>query len=193
MPRPFAARLDNFVLELLVPGPVYIPLEQLFPLHALRVFRPGWQNDLKHFCVGHADVQWLSFAGMIPAQALFARAARLDLQQAVAAQPLSLKRIVVIVLIVLIDLTTSWIHRAFHQVPWPWNFHAIHDSSRCLDWLDGSCINVVDVIVTRAPRSCRCSSSAWRQRRCTPVSCSCRSTPRSSTPPCAGSFQCCAG
>ena len=48
---------------------------------------------------------------MIPAQALFARAVRLDLQQAVAAQPLSLK------LIVLIDRTTSWIHRAFHQVP----------------------------------------------------------------------------
>ena len=187
MPRPFAAGLDYFMLELLVLGPVHIPLEQLFPLHAQCVFRPGWQNDLKHFYVGDADVQLLSFAGMIPAQAQFARAVHLDFQQAVAAQPLSLK------LIVLVDLTTSWIHRAFHQVPWSWNFHSIHDSSRCMDWLVGSRINVVDVIVTRAPRSCRCLSLAWRQRRRRPVSCSRRSTPRSSTPPCAGSFRCCAG
>ena len=49
MPRPFAAGLDYFVFELLVLGPVYIPLEHLFPLHAQCVFRPGWQNDLKHF------------------------------------------------------------------------------------------------------------------------------------------------
>ncbi len=42
-----------------------------------------------------------------------------------------------------------WIHRAFHHVPWLWRFHAVHHSSRVLDWLAGSRLHVVDVIATR--------------------------------------------
>jgi sterol desaturase/sphingolipid hydroxylase (fatty acid hydroxylase superfamily) len=146
-PRAFSAGLDYFVLELLVLGLVFIPLENLFALRDQRVFREGWQTDLKHFFVSHAGVQLLSFAGMIPAQALFAWAVRLDFQQAVAAQPLWLQ---FIEMVVAVDLATYWVHRAFHQVPWLWNFHAIHHSSRKMDWLAGSRMHVVDVVVTRA-------------------------------------------
>ena len=146
-PRGFFAGLDYFVLELLVLGLVFIPLEGLFALREQRVFREGWQTDLKHFFVSHAGVQLLSFAGMIPAQVMFAWAVQLDFQKSVAAQPLWLQFIEIIFTV---DLMTYWIHRAFHQVPWLWNFHAIHHSSRKMDWLAGSRMHIVDVMVTRA-------------------------------------------
>lgn len=145
--RAFSAGLDYFVLELLVLGLVFMPMEALFPLRAQRVLRTGWQTDLKHFFVSHAGVQLLSFAGMIPAQVLFAWAVKLDFQQAVAAQPLWLQ---FLEMIVVVDFATYWIHRAFHQMPWLWNFHAIHHSSREMDWLAGSRMHPVDVVVTRA-------------------------------------------
>jgi lathosterol oxidase len=41
------------------------------------------------------------------------------------------------------------VHRAFHRVPLLWRFHAIHHSSVALDWLAGSRLHLVDVVVTR--------------------------------------------
>ncbi len=48
--------LDSFVLELLVLGLIFIPLERLFALHTQRIFRQGWQTDLEHFFVSHVGV-----------------------------------------------------------------------------------------------------------------------------------------
>jgi sterol desaturase/sphingolipid hydroxylase (fatty acid hydroxylase superfamily) len=147
VPRGFAVGLDYFVLELLVLAFIFVPIEALFPLRAQRVLREGWQTDLKHFFVSHAGVQLLSFSALIPVQVLFAWAVHLDFQQTVAAQPLWLQFIEILLVV---DFATYWIHRAFHQVPWLWNFHAIHHSSLKLDWLAGSRMHLVDVIVTRA-------------------------------------------
>ena len=146
-PRGVSVGLDYFVLELLVLGLVFIPMEALFPLRAQKVLREGWQVDLKHFFVSHVGVQLVSFAALIPAQVLFAWAVRLDFQQAVAAQPVWLQ---IIEMVVVVDFATYWIHRAFHQVPWLWNFHAIHHSSLKMDWLAGSRMHPVDVVITRA-------------------------------------------
>jgi sterol desaturase/sphingolipid hydroxylase (fatty acid hydroxylase superfamily) len=145
--RAVSAGLDYFVLELLVLGLIFIPLEGLFPLRLQRVFREGWQTDLKHFFVSHVGVQLLSFAALIPAQVLLSWAVRLEFQQGVASQPLWLQ---FVEMVALVDLATYWIHRAFHQVPWLWSFHAIHHSSEKLDWLAGSRIHIVDAVVTRA-------------------------------------------
>jgi sterol desaturase/sphingolipid hydroxylase (fatty acid hydroxylase superfamily) len=147
VPRAFSVGLDYFVLELLALALIFVPIEGLFPLRVQPVFREGWQTDLKHFFVSHAGVQLLSFAALIPAQVLFAWAVQLDFQKTVAAQPLWLQ---FVELIFAVDFATYWIHRAFHQVPWMWSFHAIHHSSLKLDWLAGSRMHVVDVLVTRA-------------------------------------------
>jgi lathosterol oxidase len=50
----------------------------------------------------------------------------------------------------LADLFQYGIHRLFHRVPWLWRFHAVHHSSRQLDWLAGSRLHLFDVVVTRA-------------------------------------------
>ena len=142
----FVVGLDYFVLELLVLALLFMPVEALFPLREQRVLREGWQTDLKHFFVSHAGVQLLSFGVLIPAQMFFAWAVHLEFQEAVAAQPLWLQ---VIEIVLVVDFATYWIHRAFHQMPWLWNFHAIHHSSLKLDWLAGSRMHPVDVVVTR--------------------------------------------
>lgn len=145
--RSLSAGLDYFVLELLVLGLLFIPLERAFALREQRIFRAGWQTDLKHFFVSHAGVQLLSFAAMIPAQAFFAWTLQLDFQRRVASQPVWLQFAEILLVV---DFMTYWVHRAFHQLPWLWSFHAIHHSSRELDWLAGSRMHPVDVIVTRA-------------------------------------------
>jgi sterol desaturase/sphingolipid hydroxylase (fatty acid hydroxylase superfamily) len=143
----FSIGLDYFVLELLLLGLLFIPLERAFALREQRIFRAGWQTDLKHFFVSHAGVQLLSFAAMVPAHSLFAWAVQLDFQRAVQAQPAWLQFVEILLVV---DLMTYWVHRAFHQVPWLWNFHAIHHSSLQLDWLAGSRMHLVDVLATRA-------------------------------------------
>jgi sterol desaturase/sphingolipid hydroxylase (fatty acid hydroxylase superfamily) len=144
---PVSAGLDYFVLELLVLGLIFVPLERLFALRKQRIFRQGWQTDLQHFFVSHAGVQLLSFAVLIPAQTLFSWAVSFDFQARVAAQPVWMQFIEILLAA---DLVTYWVHRAFHQVPWLWHFHAIHHSSRELDWLAGSRMHLVDALVTRA-------------------------------------------
>lgn len=143
----FSLGLDYFVLELLVLGLVFVPLEALFPLHAQKVLRAGWQTDVKHFFASHVGVQLVSLAALVPAQWLFAWAVRPAFQQAVAAQPPWLQFVEIVLAV---DFATYWIHRAFHQLPWLWSFHAIHHSSQQMDWLAGSRIHVVDALVTRA-------------------------------------------
>ena len=142
-----SAGLDYFVLELLVLGVIFIPMERLAALHKQRIFRRGWQTDLKHFFVSHVGVQLLSFAALIPAQALFTWAVRFDFQARVASQPVWLQFIEILLAA---DLVTYWVHRTFHRVPWLWNFHAIHHSSQELDWLAGSRMHIVDALATRA-------------------------------------------
>ena len=146
-PRALTAGLDYFVLELLVLGLIFIPIEAIFPLHKQLLFREGWRTDLKHFFVSHAGVQLLSFAALIPVQVLLAWSVQLDFQKVISSQPLWLQ---LVELMFVVDFFTYWIHRAFHVVPWLWNFHAIHHSSEKMDWLAGSRIHVIDAIVTRS-------------------------------------------
>lgn len=147
VPRALSVGLDYFVLELLVLALIFVPLEAQFPLRAQAVLRTGWQTDIKHFFVSHVGVQLFSFAALIPAQVLLGWAVHLDFQQAVAGQALGLQ---FIELIVIVDLAIYWVHRAFHQVPGLWRFHAIHHSSVKMDWLAGSRMHVVDVLITRS-------------------------------------------
>lgn len=146
-PRAFSAGLDYFVLELLVLGLLFIPMERLWSLHPdQKIFRTGWQTDLKHFFVSHAGVQLIAFATLIPVQVAFAWAVKFDFQQKVAAQPLVLQFFEILLCV---DLVSYWVHRAFHKIPWMWNFHAIHHSSLHMDWLAGSRTHLVDTLVNR--------------------------------------------
>jgi lathosterol oxidase len=140
--------LDWFLLNLLVFAVVFVPFERAFPLRpAQRVLRAGWSTDLAYFFVNHVGVQLLTFLSLWPATALAALPALDGIAGAVSAQPVWLQ---VIELMVVADLVQYGVHRAFHHVPALWRFHAIHHSIRELDWLAGSRLHLVDVVLTRA-------------------------------------------
>jgi lathosterol oxidase len=51
--------------------------------------------------------------------------------------------------VVAADLAQSLLHRAYHRVPGLWRLHRVHHSSVHIDWLAGSRLHLVDVVVTR--------------------------------------------
>jgi lathosterol oxidase len=144
--------LDWFVLDLFLLALVFVPLERAFARRPEQpVLRAGWRTDTTHFFVSHVGAQLLTFLTVTPAIVLFHVARWPALQHAVAAQPLWLQ---LIEALLVADLGGYVAHRAFHAVPWLWRFHAIHHSSESLDWLAGSRLHVVDVVVTRAAAFC---------------------------------------
>jgi len=141
------AGLDWFLLNVLVLALLFVPLERAFGrLRAQPIFRPQWRTDLVHFAMSHLLVQATVLLTLAPATLLFAWAVRPALQRAMQAQPLALQFVEIVVVA---DLAEYVVHRAFHRVPWLWRFHAIHHSARAMDWLAGSRLHLLDIVVTR--------------------------------------------
>jgi lathosterol oxidase len=140
------AGLDWFLLDLFLLAAIFVPLEQLFARLDQPIFREGWRTDLWHFGISHLLVQVTVFLTMAPAAIFFRWAVAPELQAAVAAQPLVLQFVEVLIVA---DLTQYAVHRLFHRVPWLWAYHAVHHSSERMDWLAGSRLHLVDIVVTR--------------------------------------------
>jgi len=140
-------RFDWFLVDLLLLSLVYVPLERLFPRVAQPVFRHAFATDLAYFFVNHVLVHVILVLAVLPATTLLGWAHSVPLARAVASQPLFLQ---VAEIIVVADLSQYAIHRLFHAVPFLWRMHAVHHSSKQLDWLAGSRLHLVDVIVVRA-------------------------------------------
>jgi len=145
--QPFTVGLDWFLLNVFLLALVFVPLERAFARRPeQRTFRFGWTTDGVHLMVSHLAVQALTFMTLLPATTLARFWQPEALQRAIRGQPLVVQ---LLEIVLVADLTQYWIHRAFHRVPLLWRFHAIHHSSRVLDWLAGSRLHVVDVIATR--------------------------------------------
>ena len=140
--------LDWFALNVLLVAALFVPLERLWPLRPEQsTFRTGWTTDTLYFLTSHLFVQVTTFLILAPANAAFAAFEGQAWRQAVAAVPLIVQFFAVLLCA---DLAEYGIHRAFHRIPALWRFHAIHHSSLDMDWLAGSRLHIVDVIVTRA-------------------------------------------
>ncbi len=161
--------LDWFALNLLMTGLLFIPLEKLFGrLREQALFRPEWRDDLLYFLVSSLFVQSLSYLSLLPSYTLLAHTQDWHgLRQAVASQPLWLQFIEIMVLT---DFVQYWFHRAFHQIPALWRFHAIHHSAQHMDWLAGSRMHLIEVIALRGLTIIPCTSWALRKRQCTLIS-----------------------
>lgn len=147
VPRAPYLGLDWFLLSLLLTGLVFVPLERAFPLRPeQRVFRDEWTTDVTYFFASHALVQVLSLLILLPAVTVGRWIAVPGLQAVVSGLPLVVQFAGVVVIA---DLTQYWLHRAFHEIPLLWRFHRVHHSSRTLDWIAGSRLHLVDVVVTR--------------------------------------------
>jgi lathosterol oxidase len=139
--------LDWLLLNLFVLALMFVPLERLFAQRPGQpILRTGWPTDLMHFAISHLLVQVTVVLTMLPAALFFYWAASPRFQDLVASQPLVLQ---FVELLVVADLAEYAVHRLFHRVPWLWRFHAIHHSARELDWLAGSRLHLLDIVVTR--------------------------------------------
>ncbi len=139
--------LDWFLLDLLLMSVMFVPLERLFARVSQPIVRNEFGTDLVYFFVGHVLIQVFVFFTVAPATTFFFWARHPSFQTAIASQPL-LVQFVEIVLVS--DLFFYWTHRLFHRVPFLWRAHAVHHSPRQMDWLAGSRLHILEIILVRA-------------------------------------------
>lgn len=148
VPRlPVYLGLDWFLLNILLLAVIFVPLERWWPRRLQSVFRPAWTVDMLYFLVSHLLVQMSTWLNLLPAKVFFAWAVHPGFQEGVRSQPATLQ---FLECAIAADLTEYWVHRLFHRHRWLWPFHAVHHSSTSMDWLAGSRLHLVDVIITRA-------------------------------------------
>lgn len=138
--------LDWFVLNLMITGMLFLPLERLFRRVEQSVFRFEWREDLLYFLISSIFVQSLTYMSMLPAMSVLSFAQLDSIQRFISSQPVWLQFIEIMFLT---DFVQYWVHRVFHQVPFLWRFHAVHHSAQAMDWLAGSRMHVIEIIVLR--------------------------------------------
>ncbi|KQX97972.1 fatty acid hydroxylase [Rhodanobacter sp. Root480] len=139
--------LDWFILDLLGSTLIFVVIEKLFPLYkGQAIFRKEWQTDLKHFAVNHFIVGLALLTVNFLLHHMFGWLVSSDFQQTVQHIPF-LPQLLLCVLVA--DLAQYWTHRAYHEVPFLWRFHAVHHSVKTMDWLAGSRQHMLELIFTR--------------------------------------------
>jgi sterol desaturase/sphingolipid hydroxylase (fatty acid hydroxylase superfamily) len=140
--------LDWFVLNLLFTGLLFVPLEKIFGRLSQPLFRTEWREDLFYFLLGSLLVQSLAFLTLAPSMAILQHTSNwAEFRQMMANQPLWLQ---IIEIMFLTDFVQYWFHRAFHQIPFLWGFHAVHHSAKYMDWLAGSRMHIVEIVGLRS-------------------------------------------
>lgn len=126
---------------------IFTPLEYLIPAQrGRRLFRPGWTTDLLHFLFTVIPVG-LGLSAVIGGSVVLGQlAVPAPARDWVAEQPVWLQ---VLAGTMLADLFFYFGHRLQHEVPWLWDFHAVHHSSEQLDWLAAFRVHPVDQVIER--------------------------------------------
>jgi len=139
--------LDWFILDLLGSTLIFVVIEKLFPLYkGQSLFRKEWQTDLKHFAVNHFIVGLALLVVNFLLHHLFGWLVSSHFQQTVR----DIAFVPQLLLCILVaDLAQYWTHRAYHEVPFLWRFHAVHHSVKTMDWLAGSRQHMLELIFTR--------------------------------------------
>ncbi|MEG4232771.1 sterol desaturase family protein [Microcoleus sp. Pol11C3] len=133
---------------------IFIPLERIFSLHKQKIFRLGWATDATYFFTGH----FIGTAGAIVVTVIFSLMTHLlnpELQSKVASQPIWLQ---LVEAVVVSDLAYYIAHRLLHEVPWLWQFHAVHHSIEHMDWLAAVRVHPCDQVFTR---TCKMLPLCW--------------------------------
>jgi sterol desaturase/sphingolipid hydroxylase (fatty acid hydroxylase superfamily) len=139
--------VDWFLVDLVLTGVLLAVIEKAIPMRkAQALFRRAWQNDLVNFAANHfllgvsvLTVNFLLFN-------VFGSLMQGGLHAVIGGIPFVPQ---VLLCIFLADLVDYWTHRAFHEVPFLWRFHAIHHSAKTMDWLSGSRLHLLELVTTR--------------------------------------------
>lgn len=139
--------VDFLVLDLLGSALVFVFIEKLFALRKEQpIFRAEWQNDVTHFAVNHLIVGAVLLTANHAVHRAFDWTQGSSIQFWVNSLPLW---IALPCVVLAADLVQYWTHRAYHEVPWLWRFHAVHHSVPHMDWMAGSRQHVLELLITR--------------------------------------------
>lgn len=140
--------LDFFLLNLILLGTLFIPIERLFKKRDQPIFRAEWREDMFYFFISSLLVQSLTYLSLAPSLTILAKTEWASgIRSVIASQPVLLQFVEIMFFT---DLVQYWFHRAFHEVPWLWRFHAVHHSARHMDWIAGSRMHLFEIILLRA-------------------------------------------
>ncbi len=139
--------LDWFILDLLGSTLLFIVIEKMFPLYKGQpVFRAGMADRSETFRRQSFPGRPDPADGEFPAQSRVRLARR---QRFPADHPPHSGPAAILLCILVADLAQYWTHRAYHEVPYLWRYHAVHHSAKTMDWLAGSRQHMFEVIFTR--------------------------------------------
>jgi sterol desaturase/sphingolipid hydroxylase (fatty acid hydroxylase superfamily) len=144
---PYSLGLDWFVISLFFSALVFVPLEKLMGQRAQSTLRPQWRTDLAYFFMSHVLVQFILILVTASTAGVAGLAAWPSLKTAIQSLPVWVQFLLAVFCA---DLAQALLHRAYHNLPWLWRFHAVHHSSRHMDWLAGSRIHFVEIVLTRS-------------------------------------------
>ncbi|MFZ6719747.1 sterol desaturase family protein [Undibacterium sp. Ji49W] len=139
--------LDWFILDLLGSTIIFVAIEKIFPLYKGQlIFRREWQTDMVHFAVNHFIVGLALLTVNFAIHKLFGWMAH-DSVRAFVQSIYFFPQLLLCILAA--DMVQYWTHRAYHEIPFLWRFHAVHHSAKTMDWLAGSRQHILELIVTR--------------------------------------------
>ncbi|MBL0029202.1 MAG: sterol desaturase family protein [Rhodanobacteraceae bacterium] len=144
---PYSLGLDWFVISLFFSALAFVPIEQFLGARAQSPLRPEWRTDIGYFFLTHVLVQFILILVTASTTQIAALAQFPGLQQTIQSWPVWLQFLCAVFFA---DLAQATLHRAYHNIPWLWRFHAVHHSSEHMDWLAGSRIHLVEVVLTRS-------------------------------------------
>lgn len=140
--------LDFFLLNFILLGVIFIPIERLCKKRDQPIFRDDWREDLFYFFFSSLFVQVLAYLSLTPSMTWLGQTAWAGgLRELVASQPLVLQFFEIMFLV---DLVQYFFHRAFHEVPFLWRFHSVHHSAKQLDWIAGSRMHLFEMVLLRS-------------------------------------------
>ena len=144
---PYSLGLDWFVISLFFSTIVFVPIERMLGVRPQSPLRPEWRTDLAYYFLSHVLVQFVLIAVTASTSAMDALVASPALKAQVQSWPLWVQFLAAVFVA---DLFQAVLHRVYHRVPALWRFHAVHHSSRYMDWLAGSRVHLVEVLLTRS-------------------------------------------
>jgi sterol desaturase/sphingolipid hydroxylase (fatty acid hydroxylase superfamily) len=144
--------LDFFIINLVVTGFMFAPIERLMPHRPeQRLFRIEWREDLFYFLVSSMMVQASTYLALAPSTVINAQTSGWEwFRSSVAGLPWIVQ---LALIFFLTDLVQYWFHRLFHQIPFLWGFHAVHHSTKAMDWLAGGRMHFFEIVALRGVTS----------------------------------------
>ena len=112
-----------------------VPFEKMFPRHkGQKTRRPEVETDISYALAAPVTGLLAGVAAIIVGILSLAWIPGLLLKPYVAQIP---PQYLPIVGFLLFDFAVYWTHRFYHEIPFLWKFHAIHHSTKTLDWVSG--------------------------------------------------------